>query len=389
MRTELCAILTGCLLLAGCGWKSEATEARGTGTEAAAPSGRVVLPAGSPKLDHIRVAPVSMGLFVLGEVTAPSKVEFNPNRVSHVLMPVGGRIREVLAHLGDSVSAGQPLISIESPDAAAALAAYTQAQAQVRQGQSAVLKSERDLSRVRLLNEHGAVALKDVQSAENDGVQAQANLEQAQAGTAAALQRLKMLGMDPNGTASEVFARAPIAGKVVDIAVSPGEYRNDTSATLMTVADLSTVWLTAQVPETQIRNIQLGEAVQAEFAAYPGEVFHARVMRIAETVDPQTRTIKVDAEVPNPSGRLRPEMFGQIHHLHAPSSAPAVPVSAVLQLGGGSVVWVEESRGVFQERPVVLGERSNDLMPVISGLSAGERIVVDGVTLLRNQEAGQ
>lgn len=389
MRTELCAILTGCMALAGCGWKSEATEARRTGTEAAAPSGRVMIPASSPQLDRIRVAPVSMGRFVLGEVTAPSKVEFNPNRVSHVLMPVGGRIREVLAHLGDPVGAGQPLVSIESPDAAAALAAYTQALAQVRQGQSAVLKSGRDLSRVRLLNEHGAVALKDVQSAENDGVQAQASLEQAQAGTAAALQRLKMLGMDPNGTASEVFARAPIAGKVVDIAVAPGEYRNDTSATLMTVADLSTVWLSAQVPETQIRNIQLGEAVQAEFAAYPGEVFHARVMRIAETVDPQTRTIKVEAEVPNPSGRLRPEMFGQVHHLHEPSSAPAVPVSAVLQVGGGSVVWVEQSRGVFQERSVVLGDRSGDLMPVISGLSAGERIVVDGVTLLRSQEAGQ
>jgi cobalt-zinc-cadmium efflux system membrane fusion protein len=388
MRAELCAILTGCLLLAGCEWKSEAAIPK-TGTEAAVPSGLVVLPAGSPKLDRIRVAPVSMGRFVLGEVTAPSKVEFNPNRVSHVLMPVGGKIRAVLVRLGDSVESGQPLVEIESPDAAAALAAYTQAQAQVRQGQSAVLKSERDLARLRELNQHGAVALKDVQSAENDMVQAQANLEQAQAGTASALQRLKLLGMDPNKVGAEVFARAPIPGKVVDIAVAPGEYRNDTSASLMTVADLSTVWLSAQVPETQIRNVQIGEAVRAEFAAYPGEVFRARVMRIAETVDPQTRTIKVEAEALNPSGRLRPEMFGQIHHLHEPSSAPAVPVSAVLQNGAGSVVWVEKSRGVFGERSVALGERASGLMPVISGLSAGERIVVDGVTLLHAKDPAQ
>ena len=388
--TGLCAVLLGSVLLAGCGESGRVAAAPAVGKAApqsSAPGGRIILPAGSPKLDRIRVAPVAMGRFVLAEVTAPGEVEMNPSHVSRVLMPVTGRIREVRVHLGDSVTEGQPVVAIESPDAAAALAAQTQAQAQIRQAKSALLKSDRDLARLRELNEHGAVALKEVQSAENEAVQGQANLDEAQAGADAAAQRLKTLGLEPGQLASVVFARAPISGKVMEIAVAPGEYRNDTSASLMTIADLRTVWMSALVPETKIRYIEVGEAVYAEFSAYPGEVFRARVMRIADTVDPQTRTIKVDAEIPNTAGRLRPAMFGQIHHVHDPVPEPAVPVSAVVQTGGRSVVYVEESPGVFRERTITTGERQDGLVPAMSGLAAGERIVVDGVMLLRTEAA--
>jgi cobalt-zinc-cadmium efflux system membrane fusion protein len=392
VRLGLCAILIGCVLLAGCGESGKVAAAPAVGkpsAESATPSDRIVLPAGSPKLARIRVEPVAMGRFVLAEVTAPGEVEENPSHVSRVLMPVTGRIREVRVHLGDSVTEGQPVVAIESPDAAAALAAHTQAQAQIRQAKSTLLKSQRDLARIRELNEHGAVALKDVQSAENDAVQGQASLDEAQAAAEAAVQRLKTLGLEPGQLASVVFARAPISGKVMEIAVAPGEYRNDTSASLMTIADLSTVWMSALVPETRIRYIEVGEAVRAEFSAYPGEEFRARVMRIADTVDSQTRTIKVDAEIPNPAGRLRPAMFGQIHHVHDPVPEPAVPVAAVIETNGKSVVYVEESPGVFRERTITTGERQNGLLPAMSGLAAGERIVVDGVMLLRTEVAAQ
>jgi RND family efflux transporter MFP subunit len=157
----------------------------------------------------------------------------------------------------------------------------------------------------------------------------------------------------------------------------------------MTINDLRTVWMSALVPETRIRYIQVGESVRAEFSAYPGEVFQARVMRIADTVDPQTRTIRVDAEIPNPSGRLRVGMFGQFHHLHTPVQKVAVPVAAVVETNGRSVVYIEESQGVFRERTITAGERQNDLLPALSGLSTGERVVVDGVMLLRTEEAGR
>jgi membrane fusion protein, heavy metal efflux system len=388
-RASVATILAGCVLIAGCGKMATNPEAAAAPPSKSASDGGITLPANSPKLRLIRVAPVSMGDFELAEVTAPGEVVGNPNRISHVLTPVTGRIQEVLVHLGDTVTEGQSLAIVESPDATAVLAAEVQTEAQVRQAQSAVLKSERDLARVRELHEHGVAPLKEVQAAENDSVQAQANLDQAQAAVKSATQRVTTLGLEPGQLSPIVRLRAPIGGKVTEIAVAPGEYWDDNSASLMTIIDLRTVWISALVPEIKIAYITLGEAVSAEFEAYQGEVFHARVMRIADNVDPQTRTIRVEAEIPNPAGRLRPAMFGQFHHFHEPARKPAAPVSAVVSENGRSVVYVEERPGTFCERTVTTGERKNDMLPVLSGLSAGERIVVDGVMLLRTEEAAR
>ena len=388
-RAAVGAILLICLLFPGCGKVRANPEASKATPAKAASDGGITIPANSPKLNLIHVAPVSMAEFQLAEITAPGEIVANPNRVSHVLTPVTGRIQEVLVHLGEPVTEGQLVAVIESPDPTAAAAAQVQAEAQIRQAKSALLKSDRDLARVRGLFEHGAVPQKDVQSAENDLVQAQANLDQAQAAANSTAQRLKTLGLDAGQFAPLVRLRAPISGKVTEIAVAPGEYRGDNTASLMTVTDLRTVWMSALVPETKIRYITVGEAVSAQFAAYPGEVFRARVMRIADSVDPQTRTIRVEAEIANPAGRLRTAMFGQIHHLHDLDRKPAVPVAAMVSENGRSVVYVEESPGVFRERTVTIGERKNDLLPVVSGLSAGERVVVGGVMLLRDTEAAQ
>ena len=385
----ICAILTGCILLPGCGGVAAAPEPAKVSTAKARSDGRVVVPPNSPKLAQIMVATVSTGQFVLAEVTAPGEVQGNPNRISHVLTPVTGLVKEVLVHLGDTVKEGQALAIIESPDATAAVVAHMQAQAQIRQANSSLLKAQRDLERVRELNERGAVALKEVHAAENDAVQAQASLDQAQATEKSAAQRLKTLGLEAGQLSPLVHVRAPIGGKVMEIAVAPGEYRDDLTASMMTITELHTVWMCALVPESKIHHVQVGEPVHAEFAAYPGEVFRARVMRISDTVDPQTRTIKVDAEIPNPAGRLRLGMFGQFHHLHDPVEKPAVPVSAVIETNGRTVVYVEESPGVFRERTITKGERKDGLLPVLSGLVAGERIVVDGVMLLHTEEAAR
>jgi len=384
MTPRLVAALSlGLSMLAGCGRVEDKVQASRGSDPARTQNGRIVLPAGSPKLNRVRVEPVRLAEFALDEVVVPAKVEVNPNRVSRVLTPVGGRVRQVFVKLGDSVEAGQPLLTVESAEAGAALAAYAQTQAQIRQARSALAKAESDLSRFRDLQQHRAAALKEVIAAENEVVQAQAALDQATAAAGEALLRLQMLGLEPGQHQHEVTVRAPLAGKVLEIGVAPGEFRNDTAASLMTIADLHSVWVAGQVPESQIRLIQIGEAVRVELSAYPGEVFRARVMRIADTVDPQTRTIKVQAEIPNPAGRLRPEMFGQIFHSHGVEPKPAVPISAVVQTEGRSVVLVEEQPGVFREQAVTLGERKGDLAPVLSGLTAGQRVVVDGVMLLR------
>ena len=101
----------------------------------------------------------------------------------------------------------------------------------------------------------------------------------------------------------------------------------------MTIADLSTVWVSSQVPESYIRFVQLGEHVEINLVAYPGEIFEGKVSRIADTVDPQTRTVKVQAEVDNRHGRFRPEMYGSIHHVESTAPMTVIPFAAVVQDG--------------------------------------------------------
>jgi cobalt-zinc-cadmium efflux system membrane fusion protein len=117
-------------------------------------------------------------------------------------------------------------------------------------------------------------------------------------------------------------------------------------------------------------------------AAYPSEVFHARVARIADTVDPQTRTVKVQAELDNPGGRLRPEMFGTIHHVEAIAKATVVPIGAVIDDNGQSVLFVQTSPGTFERRVVQPGHKSDTVIRIASGVRDGETVVVDGAVLL-------
>ena len=173
---------------------------------------------------------------------------------------------------------------------------------------------------------------------------------------------------------------------MLELSVVPGEYRNDTNAPLMTIADLSTVWVTSHVPESSIRFIQVGERVEVNLVAYPGEMFHGRVSRIADTVDPQTRTIKVRAEMDNRSGRFRPEMYGSIRHTESIANDARSSRSARVHPGRRQNRWSSSRR-----RPGVSSRRTVDARRtapataagVLSGLKAGDRVVVDGAMLLQ------
>ena len=266
-----------------------------------------------------------------------------------------------------------------------ASAAYLQGQAAITQAKANLNKAQADYDRAADLFEHNAVAKKDVLTAENALAQAKAALEQAQAALEQSDRKLRLLGLKPGVFGQKITLSAPISGKVLEMSVAAGEYRNDTNTPVMTIADLSTVWVSSDVPESAIRFIQVGERIDVELTAYPGETFHGRVTRIADTVDPQTRTIKVRAEMDNAKGKLRPEMYGTIRHTDSMKTLPVVPVGAVLQGDGKTSVWVETAPGRFQPVEVKTGERAGDMLPVISGLKAGARIVVDGAMLLRAQ----
>jgi len=373
--------------LAACTSKSAVVNADRT-SAAPVPPGTIVLPADSPMLKQIKHETVGVAALPADEVIAPGKIEVNPNRVAKVLLPVTGRIMTVLVKTGDAVRKDQPLLTIQSPDADAAMSTSLSAEAGVTQAHAALNKAQSDFDRASDLFEHDAVARKDVLAAESALAQANAAFEQAQAARQQALRRLAGLGLTPGEFKQEVIVRAPLSGKVLELSVVPGEFRNDASAAVMTIADLSTVWVTSQVPESDIRFVQLGERVEITLVAYPGETSYGRVSRIADTVDPQTRTVKVQAEMENRSGRFRPEMFGSVHHVEPTVIIAVVPAAAVVQESDRAVVFVEQTSGRFEERRVSVGKRAGDVVRILSGVTPGESIVVDGVMLLKGLVKG-
>jgi membrane fusion protein, heavy metal efflux system len=370
------------LAVTACGGRA-ATPADTTTVTTPAPN-VVALPAGSPMLAQIRTGTVTLADLPTDEVVAPGKIEANPNRISKVLLPVTGRIASVVVKTGDAVRRDQPLLTIVSPDADSAMSAYLSAQANVTQVQAALSKAQADADRASDLFEHNAIAKKDVLTSESALAQAKAAVEQAQATREQSLRRLTVLGLTPGEFQQQVVVRSPLAGKVLELSVVPGEYRNDTSASVMTIADLATVWVTSQVPESYIRFVQIGERVEISLVAYPGETFDGRVSRIADVVDPQTRTVKVQAEMDNRAGRFRPEMFGSIHHIEAVAKTPVVPSGAVVQNNDGrTVVFVQTAPGQFEQRPVSIGKRAGELVRVSDGVKPGDTVVIDGVMLLK------
>jgi cobalt-zinc-cadmium efflux system membrane fusion protein len=381
-KSILCSALAAALLIS-CGKKEDPVVTEAAKPAAESRPGEVVLPPDSPKLKQIKVEPVIEAQVPTDEVDAPGKIEVNPNRVSRVGIPVAGRLTTVSVKVGDAVHQGQPLVTIESPDADAAMSTYIQAEAGISQAKANLLKSQSDYDRVKDLFEHNAVAKKEVLNAENAQAVSRAALEQAVANQRQSLRKLEILGLKPGVFGQNVVVAAPISGKILELTAVQGEYRNDTTSPIMTIADLSSVWVASDVPETDIRLIQVGERLEIQLTAFPDETFTGRVTRIADVVDPQTRTIKVRAEMDNSRGRFRPEMFGRIRHVEALETRAVIPASALIQGDGQNVVFREVSPGRFVQTPVTLGNRYKDRLPVIKGLSAGDRIVTDGAMLLR------
>lgn len=387
MNRPFAIAITSLLVLAGCGTptgNNASAEAYTPSTNAARREGNIVrFEKGSPQLSRIRIEAAQTAEVPVDELVAPGRVELNPGRMSRVALPVPGRIREVLVVLGDSVLQGQPVLTLESQEVSAVQSALLQAQANERQGKATLAKAEADLSRAKDLFTNRAIAQKEVLAAETVVAQAQAVLEQAQAMRDEALRKMQLLGLQPGSMQQLVTVRAPVPGKVVDVAVAPGEFRSDTTAPVLTIADLSTVWVSADVPENAIHLISAGESVSISLPAIPDRIFTGRVKRIGDMVDPQTRTIKVRAELTNPNGQFRPEMFATIKHSHGSRKAVVVPRAALFQQQERTTVFREREPGVFEEISATVVWQDDQRAAIGSGLQPGDRIVIDGVTQLR------
>ncbi len=328
----------------------------------------IEVPASSPLRARLAVEPVGVES-VRRTLEAPAQAEADPARMARIAPPMPGRVVQLFVRFGDTVSSGQALLTLDSPDLVTAQADYLRAR-------SALAQAERTLARQQDLAAHGIGAQREVETATTDRDLARSELERATL-------RLRLLGVDPSAIGRPLTVRSPIAGRVVEFGVAPGEFRNDPAQSMMTVADLSTVWVTADVQEKDIRRVRVDEDACAVFAAWPGECFRGRVLFVGDLLDPTTRTIKVRVALDNADRRLRPGMFASVTFTETAAPEVVVPTTGIVLLGDASYVFVETSPWVFQRRRVTPGAPLGDRTAITDGLRAGERVVTRNAVLLQ------
>jgi cobalt-zinc-cadmium efflux system membrane fusion protein len=341
---------------------------------AAAPSPPGTFRASAQQLKTLTVEAVQTHGFVSEELTE-GKIAVNGDRATPVFSPYSGRVTRVIAGLGDTVKSGAPLATLEASEFVQAQNDLSTAAAQVK------------LARINETRKH---ALYDAKGGSlQDWQQAQADLTAAEAALNSVRNRLRILGKsDPEITELEqartinpvATLTAPIAGVVVDRQVGPGQYLQSGSGTpVFTIADPSSVWLLANVRETDAGIVKLGQSVEVRVLAYPKRAFKARVTYVAALVDSVTHRLPVRAEIDNHDGALKPEMFANFRILTSDASeSPAVPAAAVVYEGDAAHVWVVAGDGLLSLRAIRTGRSNDGLVEVLDGLKPGEKVVTKG-----------
>jgi len=175
-----------------------------------------------------------------------------------------------------------------------------------------------------------------------------------------------------------------VSGSVIDLQVARGAYLNDPTASIMTIANLDEVWVTANVPEKDAALVTQGQTVDVIFTAYPGEVFKGRVLFVSDILDPDTRRVKVRIAFQNPDMRLKPNMFANATFMTPKRTVPMIPTTAVVLKNEADQVFVEVAPWTFEARLVEIDFQQRDQAVVAHGLQAGEHVVVKGAVLLND-----
>ena len=339
---------------------------------------------------------------IAGIITATGKVLVSENRVA-IIGPVHeGRIVNLYAGQGSKVNKGQKLADLESSDIGQAEADYLKALADsenARRTSAAEVKfAQATYDRTKVLYEKTITAGKNLQVAEHDLEVAKAlaasSVASTQAALTAARRHLLILGLKesaidalaskPNLQASVFSLTSPIEGIVVERNATIGATVG-TDASLFKIIDISRVWIDANVFEKDLERVKFGQEVKVAVPAFPGSSFSGKVILVSSVVDPDTRTVKVRTEVPNPDGRLKPDMFANVQiitDLHR--GAISIPQSAVLKDGDKTVVFVADGSD-YKKRAVIVGIQGNDRIEIVDGLNAGDKVVVKGNYLLLQQ----
>jgi cobalt-zinc-cadmium efflux system membrane fusion protein len=323
------------------------------------------VPEGSPLRPRLGVAAVEM-TEVAHKLVLPAIVEADPARTVKVLTPVTGRVTDLKVQLGARVAKGQELAVIDSGDLQQAYSDDEKARAQLK-------LTKQGLDRLLMLEKTSAASAKDREQAQSDYAQAQSEFERSEL-------RLRSIGVsfEQKDEMRLLSLKAPVSGSIIDLQIAPGAVLNDATAAVMTIANLDTVWVTANVPEKDTALVATDQPVDVSFPAYPGQTLRGTVLFISDVLDPDTRRNKVRIAFDNPNKAFKPGMFATAAFIAPPMPRLVVPTSALLMTNDTTSVFVEVADWAFERRTVEIANQEGATAVIRSGLSPGDRVVVKG-----------
>ncbi len=318
------------------------------------------------------------------------KIAIDEDVSTPVYSPYVGRVIKLLAKPGDVVEFGKPLFIVEASDMVQGQNDFLAAKANVDKATQNLRVAEIQLKRARDLLATNAVARRDVETAEVAQVGAINDMKTGQVALEAARNRLRILGKtDAEIAAFEAGKQrisaattvvAPISGTIVQRKVGPGQLINGASTDpVFVIGDLSTVWLIANVRETDATKIVVGQDLEFSILALPEKVFKTKVTYIAASVNPDTHRLQVRAQIANPDGQLRPEMFATVSIItSSEQTSPGAPRNALIYEGEDARIWVMREDKTIELRKIKAGISSGGFVQVLEGLKTGEKIVTKG-----------
>jgi cobalt-zinc-cadmium efflux system membrane fusion protein len=360
-RASLLALLATVLLHACTESRGESPNSAAGDAPSLAADGSVRLPRAS--LAYLRLETVQLegGSF---EIRVPARAEFKDGAVSRVGSPVPGRVVSVAVRTGDRVRAGQPLVTIASPDAAAARNALSSARTALNEAKAAVDRQN------RMMQEGVGV--------EREQMEAGFRLSQAQAEVDRAEATSTLVG---EGSGADLVVRSPIGGTVIDVKTSVGAAVAPGGEPLIDVGDPAAVWIVAEVTDHDLPLVREGSVAEVSLSVEPAPL-RARVVSIGTVVDASLRTAPVRLALDAPPPGLRPGTFGSAR-IETAARGATLPAEAVLIRGGKDwIVYVAKGDDTFERRSVVAGRPIDGRVQVLSGLAPGDRVVVHGALLL-------
>jgi membrane fusion protein, heavy metal efflux system len=331
---------------------------------------QIIVPESSPLRSRLEVTAARADTINAKQVL-PGIVESDPARTAAVLTPLGGRVLAIKAALGDHVHKGQVLAVIDSPDLA-------QAYADDGRAEDTLQLTKKNLARQEEQFKLGTASARDLDQAGSDYAQAAAEYARTQS-------RLKVIGVRAGGKrSSQLSVEAPVDGSVTALTVARGNMINDPTQPIMTVADLSTVWVTALVPEKYIGAVTKDQEAEVQLDAYPGRTLRGKVLFVSDVIEPDSRRDKLRIAFPNPDTSLKPNMFATVTLSGSKQTRVLLPTSALLMNNDRTTVFVATAPWTFERRIVKPELDEGTTVALDSGVQAGEQVVVKGGILLND-----